>query len=229
MNTKKVLKVIGIILLITFAMFLVHTIKNTIIISNLQKKAKEYANSDNYHVKIVRNDEKEGSIYTCDYYKKGNKRAVLSEIKNKEGESTKLLLYDNGERIDSFTETKDSKTASIGKVKGISMGDFEEVLKTDNIWQTFIYSIPSTIRSKEVNGKKCKLVNGFNSPYSIAAWIVEEGIKVDTYVDKETGLLIKMVAGDIIEEREYEFNSVDDSIFAEPDISQYTITNDIGL
>lgn len=42
-------------------------------------------------------------------------------------------------------------------------------------------------------------------------------------IDKETGLFLKSTAtGDVVE-REYEFDNVDDSIFAEPDISQYKV------
>ena len=34
---------------------------------------------------------------------------------------------------------------------------------------------------------------------------------------------VKSTEADIVNEREYEFNTVDDSIFTEPDISQYTL------
>lgn len=43
------------------------------------------------------------------------------------------------------------------------------------------------------------------------------------YIDKETGLLVKTFETGIVNEREYEFDKVDDNIFKEPDISQYTI------
>ena len=47
----------------------------------------------------------------------------------------------------------------------------------------------------------------------------------ETYIDKDTGLVLKIKAIDIINEieYEYEFNNVDDEIFVEPDISQYTL------
>ena len=44
------------------------------------------------------------------------------------------------------------------------------------------------------------------------------------YIEKDTGLLVKMMEGTTVSEREQEFNNVDDSIFVEPDISQYTIS-----
>ena len=40
---------------------------------------------------------------------------------------------------------------------------------------------------------------------------------------KETGLFLKSNAPEDTVEREYTFNNIEDSIFAEPDISQYKI------
>ena len=42
-------------------------------------------------------------------------------------------------------------------------------------------------------------------------------------VDKETGLFLQTTETEIITERDYEFYNVEDSIFIEPDISQYTL------
>ena len=38
-----------------------------------------------------------------------------------------------------------------------------------------------------------------------------------------TGLYVKSIIDESNSEREYEFDTVDDSIFSEPDISQYTL------
>ena len=40
---------------------------------------------------------------------------------------------------------------------------------------------------------------------------------------KNTGLYVKSIIDESNSEREYEFDTVDDSIFSEPDISQYTL------
>ena len=47
--------------------------------------------------------------------------------------------------------------------------------------------------------------------------------KQTVYIDKDTGLSVKNEIDKIVTEREYEFNNVEDSIFVEPDISQYTL------
>ena len=44
-----------------------------------------------------------------------------------------------------------------------------------------------------------------------------------TYIEKDTGLFVKEIQKESSNEKEYEFDNVDDSIFVEPDISQYTL------
>ncbi len=47
--------------------------------------------------------------------------------------------------------------------------------------------------------------------------------KNEVYLEKNTGLYVKSIIDESNSEREYEFDTVDDSIFSEPDISQYTL------
>ena len=52
----------------------------------------------------------------------------------------------------------------------------------------------------------------------------EQGKKnSEVIIEKETGLFLKSNAPEDTVEREYTFNNIEDSIFAEPDISQYKI------
>lgn len=77
--------------------------------------------------------------------------------------------------------------------------------------------ITSNIKSVNYNGKDCYIIKGFMSSTSL----ISEGAKI--YIDKETGLLVKTTEAGIVSEREYEFDKVEDNIFKEPDISQYTL------
>ena len=43
------------------------------------------------------------------------------------------------------------------------------------------------------------------------------------YIDKETGILLKNIEEGTVNERKYEFNKVESSIFIEPDVSQYSL------
>lgn len=57
----------------------------------------------------------------------------------------------------------------------------------------------------------------------MAKILIVEDEKNITCIEKNTGLMVNMTENTVVTEREYEFNNVDDSIFIEPDISQYTL------
>lgn len=76
--------------------------------------------------------------------------------------------------------------------------------------------------------------NGLPSPATVSNWLYTENIdgNLSVYIDKETGLPLKVVNGtatidgktyDLINEYTYEFNCVTDSDLIEPDINQYII------
>lgn len=78
MNKKKILKIIGIIIAILIILILIHTIRNFIIITDLQNKILKYSNSSNYFIKSVAKEES-GNIITINYYKKDNKQVMFME------------------------------------------------------------------------------------------------------------------------------------------------------
>ena len=150
-----------------------------------------------------------------EYYKKDKKEVVFLE-RNLNGEISKISMYNNGERTDTFWDNKESKTAQLdsGTIMGVNIYNFTE---TDNKCQTFLGSIFANVKSTNYNGKECYIIKGFPSSLSLTF----EG--AETYIEKDTGLYLKTIEGDRTTERKYEFNKVDDSIFVEPDISQYTL------
>ena len=215
MKIKKVLKIIGIVMAILIILLLIHTIKNYIIITDLQSKISNYQDSKNYHIKSVANSNNGTTNIKMDYYRKDNKQVIFIE-RNANGESVKLSMYDNGERVDTFTDTQDTKTAKLNSGELITVNIYN-YLETDNKWQTLLGCITAKIKSTNLNGKECYIVKGFLSSTSLTS----EG--AETYIDKETGLFLQTTETEIITERDYEFYNVEDSIFTEPDISQYTL------
>lgn len=215
MKIKKVLKIIGIVMAILIILLLIHTIKNYIIITDLQSKISNYQDSKNYHIKSVANSNNGTTNIKMDYYRKDNKQVIFIE-RNANGESVKLSMYDNGERVDTFTDTQDTKTAKLnsGELMTVNIYNY---LETDNKWQTLLGCITAKIKSTNLNGKECYIVKDFLSSTSLTS----EG--AETYIDKETGLFLQTTETEIITERDYEFYNVEDSIFIEPDISQYTL------
>lgn len=216
MKNKRVLKIIGIILLIIVTLILIHTIRNTIIISNLQNKVTKYSNSNNYHLKSTTYVDENTTMIINKYQKNEKQLLILERIVN--DEKVKISVYDSGSRIDMFTETQDEKVAQLGKANSIIGIQVLDVLQTDNLWQTILYGLPAIIRTTDIDGYECYTVNNFLSPY----YLVGEN-KTEYNIDKETGLVMKSTIDETIAIREYEFDKVDDSIFIEPDISQYTL------
>ena len=215
MKIKKVLKIIGIVMAILIILILIYTIRNYIIITDLQSKILNYQDSKNYHIKSVANSNDGTTNIKMDYYRKDNKQVIFIE-RNANGESVKLSMYDNGERVDTFTETQNTKTVKLnsGELMTVNIYNY---LETDNKWQTLLGCITAKIKSTNLNEKECYIVKDFLSSTSLTS----EG--AETYIDKETGLFLKTTEAEIITERDYEFHNVEDSIFTEPDISQYTL------
>lgn len=99
------------------------------------------------------------------------------------------------------------------------------------MWQTFVYSAMSRIKSVKYNDKDCYSINSkmsLESAYDvdkkqeIICMIINDTSR-EIYIDKDTGLLVKRITSVETVEKEYEFNNVDDSVFVEPDISQYEL------
>ncbi len=211
---KNCLKIVGIILIILIVIFAIHTIRNYVIITNLQNKIGTYINSDNY---FIESSTKQGDAVSMSLkcYKKGNKQVTfLDTISN--DKKTLVSAYSNGDKNTVYTETDGLKEVNTN-IKEISTVSLYNYLETDNNWQTFINGISANVKSTTFNGKDCYLIKGFMSSTGSASKNIE------VYVEKDTGLLLKVVDGDSTTESSYEFNNVDDSIFVEPDISQYTV------
>lgn len=214
MNKKKILKIIGIVLLIIIVIVLIHTIRNYIIITNLQNKVSKYTESTNYYTKSI--STKNGMKVTIEYYKK-DKKEVLKLERDFEGKIAKITNYNNGERVDTFWDSEEEKKVKLNNNTAVMKVNIYNFLETDSKWQTFLSSITAKIKSTECNGKQCYEVKGFLSTTSLT----EKGSKV--YIEKDTGLYVKAIGDNMMMEREYEFDNVDDSIFVEPDVSQYSL------
>ena len=219
MNKKKILIIIGIIILVIISIFLIHTIRNFIIVSKLQNNISQYVNSTNYHIKslatMTRNDMK----LTINTYRKDNKQASFLE-RNSNGEIIKMSMYGSNDKkgYNTYIDSGNSKVVNKESEGKYILLDIFNGVESDSTWHTILSSAVAFIGSENVNGKECYVVCNFPSFSNL---MLEGNNKY--YIEKDTGLLIKSITNEQISEREYEFDNVDDSIFEEPDISQYTI------
>lgn len=207
---KKILKYVLIIILLVIVIALIHIFRNYFIIRKLQKNIEAYTSSTNYHIKT------ESADTVANYYKKGEKQVIIVE-KYADDKNTRLSVYNTGERIDMFIEEGENKIARLNSVTVISI-EVNNYLKTDNNWQTFLACTKAKIKKVDYDGKECYLIDNFITPMFING---EQENKA--YIEKDSGLCLRMITDGEVVERKYEFNNVDESVFEEPDISQFTI------
>ena len=208
MEKKKIIKGIILIVLIVILIIAIHTVRNFIIVKNMQNKISNYNKSTNFSAKISQNESDETKV-DINYYKKDNKQAVILERTDS----------NNGETTNIYWDTKDEKKAQLNKNALISVEVYNE-LETDNDWQTFLACIFARIKSTNYNGKDCYVVTNYMSPL-----FIYENENHVAYIEKSTGISVKSIIGEMTTEKEYDFNNVDDSVFNEPDVNEYVVEN----
>lgn len=216
---KKILKTILIILLVLFVLFLLHSFRNFMIIRKLQKSIEPYLSSTNYHLHSI-NSQDNGDSIVMDYYKKGSKETSIIE-RVSEKNQTKISTYINDESVTTYIDTPSEKYVTPNRNIVLSINIYNWC-ESDNNWQTFLISAFCNIRTSKYNEKDCYIISNFFSPY----FLYESFDSNLLYVEKDTGLLLKTQVGSMVSERSYEFNTVDDSFFVQPNISEYTLKED---
>lgn len=217
MNKKKTFKIILLIILIVLAIFVLYTLRNFIIVKGLQNKIAQYTSISNFSATINQTFTDDSTNVLINYYQDGNKQAVILQRTESNGEVIKMSQYNNGERCDVFWDAKDSKTAQLNAANTINV-QLTNSLETDNDWQTLLACTFAVIKSTKYNGKDCYSITNYMSPL-----FMNGTEKNEVYVDKETGIAIKSIMDNQITEKEYNFNTVDEAVFTEPDIGQYTL------
>ena len=213
------IKTLKAIILIVLLIFLISTTRKMVIISSLSKKAENHVNSTNYH-RITYG-------YQPDYYVKtevytlGNKQAVFTtQIVN--GEKKELKIYgENGKINNIYSESQGEKIAQLNVNGEMIVNIPNPTYLENNIIQLFLASIFSSINTRTINSKECYYISNPGNYYIFAT--TGDGM----YLDKETGLTVRTNANedgtwpqaDYI----YEFNTVTEQDFEEPDISEYEV------
>lgn len=222
------------IIVIILILFIASTARKMVIISNLSGKAENIINSDNYH--SIEYDYNYGQYQKTEKYQMGDKiKLILSNVNNENFETItiytkeKISEDDYGSRYlaNIYVKNNQGQTAYLNQNIGI-MVDLQDVLKTQNIWELFKNSITSSITSTKINGKNCYFIsnfNGYNNFYP-------SGV----YIDKEIGMPLSAVSYEMDnsngtktyeapKEFSYEFNTVKEDDFIEPNIEEYKINN----
>lgn len=212
MNKKKIVKIVLLVILVLILIFISCIIRKMVILKNLSEKVSQYTNSNNYYEKIVNN-----TGTTTEYYRKDN-NTVIFITTIVDGKIRKVTKFTKEENANTYIESGEDKVALLNSEKG-----FGEImirgLDYNNFLDLFKLALATSIRSEEYNNKQC--------------YVLSLGNLDEIYREKETGLVVKSKNGIIIDEDGneidalaefyYEFNNVNDNIFIEPDINQYTV------
>ncbi len=213
---KKVVLFVVILGLFLLTMFGIRTFRNFSIIKDLQEKSEKYTNSTNYYVKSITTNE-DGSQSIMHIYQKGDKKLLVMESELN-GEPAKMSMYYDGETMDLFADTSDGKSAVLGTKVNQSDSTIVSEVGAEEDENLFLLSLLVKISEVEYQGKACYRFEDFQS----SSVLYEEG-KNELYLDKDTGLSVKQVTGNTIVEKTFEFDTVDDSVFIKPDITQYEV------
>lgn len=223
---NKKLKTLKIILIGILLIFLFSYIRNIIILVSLNNKVSEYTSSTNYYMKSISHSDED--LIIIENYKKDDryirKLKVLSEISR-----SGITDYCNGETVNTYADMKlykdgeeelSTKTAKLNKTDTQPKPVIPNDIEINNPIKLFIIPLISTITSEKLNEKDC---------YKIEMHFLNSDSGDTYYIDKETGLMIRKtyivnnMQNNRISDIQYEFNTVTDEDFAEPDISDYEI------
>jgi len=215
----KMLKIILLIISILIVVFLGFTVRKMIIIKDLNEKVSKYVNMDNRYEKIINDSNSSTSI--VEYYTKGDNAVLfLNSMPNKStGEKRTLTNYFKGEKTNTYIESDGNKIAILNSNGLPSKIMIVTLDYGNNLWNLFQTALSTSIKSIEYKGKECYILKISN--YS------------EIYIEKDTGLRIKAKEGIVVDqngnesvmmiEYYYEFGTVTDDIFIEPDINEYKI------
>jgi len=215
----RMLKIILLIILIFVVIFLGFTVRKMIIIKNLNEKVSKYVNMDNRYEKIINDSGSSTSV--VEFYSKGDNAVLfLNSIPNKyTGEKRTLINYFKGEKTNTYIESDGNKIALLDSNGLPSKIMIVTLDYGNNLWNLFQAALSTSIKSTEYRGKECYVLNISNNS--------------EIYIEKDTGLRIKAKEGIVVDpngnesvmtvEYYYEFGTVTDDIFIEPNINEYEI------
>ena len=237
---NKKINILKLIISLILVVFIILTARKVIIISSLSKNAENTINTSNYHTVTY-------SYYLEDYSKTevfslGDKKKIIT-TQRKNNRVNKITIFarknesfnenDNKYIADIYREVKDEKDGKIEKVVNLNQEieifvNPQNLTKTENYLQLFVYSILSSVKDTTFNGEECYYISNFKS--------VNNNLEEGMYVNKSTGLPISSIAYEYknpdgtrgrvpTSDYIYEFNVVKDEEFIEPNIDEYKVTN----
>ena len=231
------LRILEIIILIIVIAFIVNTGRKMYIITDLNNKAQEYINLENYHRTSYSLDN--GNYTKEEVFSMGDRKKIITTTMSEDGEKEVLTIY--GTKIGTAPDTQSyppiekykqnmykvtdtEKLALLDVEIGMAIDNQEAFWGIKNTKDLIMSAITTSINKATYDGKECYYVS--NSQNILP--------NTSMYVNKETGLLISTIASESKNvdgtteriagaEYQFEFGTVTEDDFIEPDISEYKI------
>ena len=226
------MRILKFILLCIFIIFIVLFVRKIVILSKLSDNAEKFVSQKNYH-RVAYSYDRDSYAKTEIFSMMDKKKVILTqvigeEIIRKTMFATKIEGDENSSdryKVNTYIESGAEKKAELDLERLIYV-DPQNTLYTENLGELLKYSLFASVKETTFYGKKCYFITNFNGLYSYEP----EGM----YIDADTGLIISTVAYEIDDaygnqvrwpsaDYIYEFNTVTEDDFIEPDISEYTI------
>lgn len=230
-NKGKIIMVIVIVTLLILLLIFVG--RNVFIIKKLSNNAEKTIKATNYHAITY--------IYSLGNYSKeeifklgDKKKIVLTQLVNDSISTTTMFAnkVSNDETtylVNIYGESKEGKKAKLNERLGL-VDTLKNEFYTGNWWDWLKASALTTIKTTKYNGNECYYISNFNGANSVT----REGM----YIDKDTGLPISVMGYEYeisntiqgetttrfpIFEYVYEFDTVTEDDFIEPNIGEYEV------
>ncbi|MCI9413115.1 MAG: hypothetical protein HFJ31_01150 [Clostridia bacterium] len=188
--------------------------------------------STNYHMTIYSYDRGRAWVHE-EFILKGKRKVKLVQYQEHGTSIVQSFIYqtEGGETKENiYMDSQGEKKAILGRTidtQNEYVGAEMRPLRTENIIHLLCNAVITSVQSKLLNGTECYLVTNFKGLHT---GNYGEGV----YINKENGLVMgsaeyEVDYGDGIkrkiigQEIEYEFGTVTEEDFVEPDISKYQI------
>lgn len=231
------LRILEIIILIIVVAFIVNTGRKMYIITDLNNKAQEYIKLENYHRTSYSLDN--GNYIKEEVLSMGDRKKIIITTISEDGEKEVVTIY--GTKIGTVPDTQSyppiekykqnmykvtdtEKLALLDVEIGMAIDNQEAFGGIENTKDLIVSAITTSINKATYDGKECYYVSNSQNILPNSSM----------YVNKETGLLISTIASEIKNvdgttqriagaEYKFEFGTVTEDDFIEPDISEYKI------
>lgn len=229
-----------IILLIVVVIFVIFTLRKMFILISLDNRVSTLENTkDNIHVKVVSERDDIYKSNVSGVYIKDDINKSINTIERLDGEKIELvqITYPNERKL--FMNNGTKKTLNVYQEKAPIRGSDIELTEenqasysvlvnlasTDNLRARIVTSIMTKVNKVELDGRECYKLSG---KYGTTFMYEPDTKMVYAYIEKETGLLLKLVelmndGKEYITTYEYKFDIVTDEDLKEPDASEYRL------